>query len=91
MEAIQLLQITPQELQELILEGVRKEFNKLKEYFQPKEPDELLTREETAQKLKINLSTLHNWTKNGTLVSYGINGRVYYRNSEIEQAMVKLN
>jgi Helix-turn-helix domain len=91
MESIQLLQITPQQLQQLIVDGIKNELNKLKEHFQPKAPEELLTREETAQKLKINLSTLHNWTKSRTLTSYGIGGRVYYRNSEIEQAMVKLN
>lgn len=91
MESIQLLQITPQQLQQIVVESFKNELNKLIEHFQPKAPQELLTREETAQKLKINLSTLHNWTKNKTLTAYGMGSRVYYRNSEIEQAMVKLN
>lgn len=37
---------------------IEEELEKIKKNFQPKEPVELLTREETAEYLKISLSTL---------------------------------
>jgi excisionase family DNA binding protein len=55
----------------------------LKKHFQPKESNEYLTRSEVAEMLKINLSTVHNWTKNGKLISYGIGGRVYFKRAEL--------
>jgi len=45
--------------------------------------DELLSRQETASYFKISLVTLHEWTNNGTLQSYKIQGRVYFKKSEI--------
>ncbi len=50
---------TPERLTENILEGVRKEIEELKQHFQPKEPDDLLTRKETSEFLKISLLNLH--------------------------------
>lgn len=52
--------------------------------------NELLTREEVAKILKCDLSTVHNWTKKGFLKSYGINGRVYYKSQEIENALIPI-
>jgi len=52
--------------------------------------DELLTRQEVANLLKIDLSTLHHWTKSGILTKYGIGKRVYYKKSEINEAIVEL-
>ncbi len=52
--------------------------------------DELLTRQEVANLLKIDLSTLHHWTKSGILIKYGIGKRVYYKKSEVNKAIVEL-
>ena len=60
------------------LEQVQQELNALKQRLEPKEREELLTREETAEYLKISLSTLWHWSKKGILPSYGIGCRVYY-------------
>lgn len=51
----------------------------------------LLTREETAKFFHVDLSTLHNWKKKGVLLPVGIGGRVYYRMSDIEQALVQIH
>ncbi|RRQ49812.1 DNA-binding protein [Maribacter algicola] len=64
------------------------ELNTIKQNFQPKKPVELLTREETAELLKISLTTLWHWSKKGILPSYGIGNRVYYKRSEIENRLV---
>lgn len=77
---------------EIILEKLcllEKEIALIKENFQPKEPDELMTRQETADYFKVNMSTLWQWTKKEKLIAYGIGGRVYYKRSEIESRVVR--
>ena len=90
MESIQFIGTTPQELRESINNDVRRQLDELKESFQPKTPEEYLTRSETANMLKINLSTLYHWTKKGKLKSYGLSGKVYYKRSEVESALIQL-
>lgn len=89
MSQILLNQITPEQLEKQIIDGVKNQLNALIEHFQPKEPTEYLTRHEVANLLKVDISTVHNWTKNGKLTSYNMVGRVYYKRSEIEAAMIK--
>jgi len=48
-----------------------------------------LTRKETAEKLKISLVTLNDWSKRGLIQSYLIGGRVLYKHSEIENSLHK--
>lgn len=64
--------------------------SRLEKNFQPKEPTEYLTRNEVAELLKCDLSTIWLWTKKGKIISYGIGNRVYYKRSEVENAMVRL-
>ena len=52
-----------------------------------KEPEVLMTREETVKYLKIGTATLSRWTSEGRLKGYGMGGRVYYKRSEIESSM----
>jgi len=73
------------------LSALEKELASIKQNFQPKEPEELMTREETANYFKVNISTLYNWTKKGLLISYGIGNRVYYKRSEMEEKIVRFN
>jgi len=49
--------------------------------------DELLSRKEVAVMLKISMTTLYHWTKNGLLKSYKIGNRVLYKRSEVESAV----
>ena len=48
-----------------------------------------MTRTETADYLRINLSTLHYWTKNGYLNQYGIGNRRYYKKEDILNCLIK--
>ncbi|MCL6264914.1 helix-turn-helix domain-containing protein [Flagellimonas myxillae] len=68
---------------------LEKELVSIKENFQPKVPVELMTRQETADYFKVDMSTLYNWTKKGKLIAYGIGGRVYYKRSEIMSGIVR--
>lgn len=89
-ESIQFIQVTPEQFQQAILEGVRIQIESLKKDFQPKEPVDLLTRNEVAKLLKVDLSTVHNWTVKGKLKPYGLGNRIYYKRSEIEQSLILL-
>lgn len=90
MEQLQFIGTTPEQLQNAITENVKGQLEELKKSFQPKTPEEYLTRQETAELLKINLSTLYLHTKKGLLKAYGLSGRVYYRRSEVESALIEL-
>ena len=90
MNAIQITQFTPNELKSLLMEGVQQVVNQIREEFQPKTPTQYLTRKQVAKMLDINLTTLNNWTNRGALISYGIQGRVYYKRDEVEKAIIKL-
>lgn len=88
--AIQIIQ-DPEMLQNAILQGIRHELEQLKTEFQPKQPTDLLTRNEVRELLKVDLSTVHNWTKKGKLKAYGIGNRVYYKRNEIDDVLTPLN
>jgi excisionase family DNA binding protein len=49
-----------------------------------------LTRKEVAEKLKITLPTLHEWTKLGWLQSFKIGKRVLYKSVDVEAAVLKV-
>ena len=90
MEVIKFIQIEPNELKSLLKESVKQEFNQLKEEILCKTPTEYLTRKEVAKMLHIDLKTLKIWTNKGVLISYGIQGRVYYKRDEVERAFIEL-
>ncbi|MCG8183146.1 helix-turn-helix domain-containing protein [Tenacibaculum piscium] len=92
-QQIQLIQITAEQLQNAIIQGVAEQLQELKKTFQPKEPAEYLTRQETADLLKVDLSTLHNWKHRKLLIPVSIAGtnRVLYTRESINEAIVKLN
>lgn len=87
MQTIQFVQVTPEQLQQAIVDGVKQQLEALKKEFQPKEPEEYLTREEVKDLLKVNMSTVHNWTKSGKLEASYLGNRVYYKRSQIEEKL----
>jgi excisionase family DNA binding protein len=48
---------------------------------------EYLTRKEVCDLLKISLSTLHYYSKDGTLQSYRIGGRILYKSVEVQNSV----
>jgi excisionase family DNA binding protein len=90
MQTVQFIQITPEQLQNAIIDGVKNQLEDLKLHFQPKEPTELLTRQEVASFLKVDLSTIHNWCKSGKLLPYGIGKRVYFKRADLERSIIPL-
>jgi excisionase family DNA binding protein len=90
-DAILLKEVNPQQLTETILKGVETQINDLKKNFTPKEPDDFLTRMETAKLLKISLTTVHEWANTGTLKAYKVGNRTYFSRKEIENTLFSSN
>ncbi len=90
MQQLQFIGTTPEQLRNDIKQDVNSLLNDFKKGYEPKTPVELLTRKETAALLKINISSLYNWTKKGKLKSYGLQGKIYYKRSEVESALIEL-
>ena len=82
-------EVTPEQITSLF-EGLQNQLTELKQNFQPKEPTVWLTRNEVAELLKVDLSTLWNWQKKSKLVPFGIGNRVLYRISDIDSALILL-
>lgn len=91
MNQLELVTVSTPQLFELIKRGLKEQLTQLKNELKEKLEERLLTRQETAEYLSISISTLSNWTANKTITSYGIGGRVYYKLSDIERALVKLS
>jgi predicted DNA-binding transcriptional regulator AlpA len=91
MSTIQFIQTTPQELQNQINEGVKSQIQDFLKHYQPKQPNEYLTRSDVAKMFNVDLSTIHNWCKSGKLKPLGLGARVYFLRSDIEQSLQPLN
>ena len=89
-KAIQFVQVTPEELKNEIIDGLRLQLDDIKKHLQPKEPTKYLTRNNVSEMLSCDLSTVHNYTVRKILQSYQIGSRVYYKRDEVENAIVKL-
>jgi len=75
------------------IDSVSNQLSNLRDNFKPKEPIELITRNEVSKMFKIDLSTVHNWTKKGKIIGYSIPGssRIYYKRSELEKLLIQIN
>jgi hypothetical protein len=91
MENLILTKITAEELSQMITNAVNEAVKNIN-IEQPITPSqELLSRKEVADKLKISLVTLNDWTKKGIVNSYAIGGRILYKASEINKKLTKIN
>ena len=54
------------------------------------EDQEFLTRKEVAKLLKISLTTLNDWSKQGIVQAYRIGNRVLYKKKEIVDSVSKV-
>lgn len=84
------VEINATELSDTITREIARQIKALENHFQPKAPTEYLTRNQVAEMLQVNLSTLYSWNKKGILKPIGIGKRVYYRREDIKKAMKEL-
>ena len=90
-ETIQFLGTTPNALANLIDEKIKAQLNDLKKNFQTKEPEEFLTRKESAEFLKISFFTLHDWVKKSILKPYKMGNKTYFNRNEVIEALYNSN
>lgn len=89
MNIIQIESITVEELKRMIAEAICSQL-KTQSGTIPQDT-QLLTRNETAEFLRISLVTLNSWTKQGFIPSYRIGNRIYYKRTEIESGVKATN
>ncbi len=89
MEQLHVTQFSGEELQKRF-DKLENQLKVIQNNFEPKTPIEFLTRQQTADLLQVDLSSIWNYTRKNILQSYGISGRVYYKRKEVEKAIVKL-
>lgn len=83
--------LSQNDLKKLFGEVLNIKLGALIEEVKPKKGEVYLTRKEVSDLLKVDLSTVHNWSKKGILKRYQIGGgRVYYKLSDIENSFVEL-
>jgi len=89
-EIIQILNLTKEELVDIIKEGVKLELNRQRSIGNPLnrlsitgEDTEYLTRNEVSKVLNVTVQTLNNWRREGVLNPIKIGGRVLYRKDDV--------
>jgi len=71
-----------------LLETMRNVTAEIIERYEKKEqPEEYITRKQTAKKLDVNPSTLWRWERENYLVPIRVGGKVRYRLSDVERIM----
>ena len=83
--------LTVEQLQQLINASVRNGIQEFQSGIQSKDnSEELLTRDQTCEFLKIDSSTLWAWTNKKKVQAYGIGARRYYKRSELLECLTLL-
>ena len=86
-----LSQLTLKDIKQAIIPPLIEELKKIISEIQPhkshSQNDDLLTREETANYLRISKVTLYKWIRKGYIKSYKISDRLYFKKSEILQSL----
>lgn len=83
--------ISPEELTEKILNGVKIQIEQFKKEIGAPEKTEFFTRQETAAYLKISLFCLHDWVKKGILRPYKMGNKTFFERKEIENKLFNSN
>jgi excisionase family DNA binding protein len=72
------------------INDIKRQLENLNLNFQPKQPKTYLSRSEVSKMLNVSFVTLNKWNRSGRLKAVGIGGRVLYRQSDIDNAIVEL-
>ena len=86
---IQLFEITPEELIEKIVNELKA--SSIQQRAISQEFETYLTTIQLAELLDVSVGTINNWRKKNILNACQIGGRVYFRRSDIDKAMIDLN
>jgi hypothetical protein len=91
METIQFISTSPNALANLIDERLKAQLDELKKNFTPREPDDFMSRKETAELLKISLVCLHDWMNKGILKPYKMGNKTYFSRKQVTETLFNSN
>ena len=93
MSNIQFIQVSPQELADLINEGLKSQVEDLiKELTEQQESGkEFLSRAETKEFFSISYVTLHAWCKLGLLHPLKMGNKTFFRRAQLVEALLNSN
>ena len=83
------ISITKDELQEMIHQELKNAVLSARKHIETE--DEILTQDQTTKLLNISRVGLWEWRKKGWITYHKIGGRVYFRRSDINQALKRHN
>ena len=89
MEPILLNGINLSDLKKVLREVLEEKSNDFAKPVKSEDQD-YLSRKEVARLLKISLTTLNDWSKQGIVQSYRIGNRVLYKRNEIDDSISKV-
>ena len=87
---IQLTNVTPKELVELISLGIREQLKEFSIKLQSESSDSLkphLTRKETAEFFNVSLNCINMWVNKGIITPYKVGQRVFFKRDELLKVM----
>lgn len=88
---VQLINLTEKQLKEIVAETVRQELETIStSSFQKDRYPKYYTRQETADRLRISLPTLNEYTKKGIIAGKRVGTRVLYTENAIQEALKKM-
>ena len=83
--------ISPDELTEKILNGVKEQMEQFKKDIVPTEKNDYLTRKQVSELLQISLFCVHDWMKKGILHPLKMGNLTYFDRKEIEKKLFNSN
>ena len=85
--------INPNDLRTLISEVVQEKLILFSKWFESKlvEAERPLTPKEAREYLSMSKSTFHRYVKDGKIPQYGLGARVYYKQSDLDNQIKRLN
>lgn len=88
-KTIEITEITVDELADRVADKLLEKIKHYIDDLHTNESDVYLTRTETTDFLKIDSSTLWQWTNKGKVISYGLGNRRYYNKKELIDILKK--
>ncbi len=91
MEQLHFFSVDPNHFKKEIANEVKTYLDEFLKNFKPVQPKEYLSRKDVATLFGVDISSVHNWAKNGRLNPLGIGGRIYFLRTEVEASLKQIN
>ena len=83
MEAIFIIQTSPDSIQASILKDVQSQIDQLRSEFQPRQFTQYLTTHQVASLLNVSSRTVRSWKRKNKLKAYQYGRRIFYKRHEL--------